>query len=317
MQLLPNDDQQQILNFIDGLSRPFATVPIHDTAFALTSNDLDQALVDGGFLDVMADETLGAATAALIVERLARLPFTVEAAASALIRPLLAPALPRPLCLVEEHRLQRPVRFLRPGATVVVVGSEGVRSFTATDRHVRSAGDEVLYAYPVAFLAEVPPLEDMRDHGPIADTVRTHWRISLAAEAAGLLGAALAIVVDHVSERKQFGRPLAAFQGVRHRLAEAQVWTNGCYWVAMKAAATRNAADAALAALHAQEAIKQVTYDLHQFMGAMGMTLEHPLHLWTYRLKALSADLGGRGRQALAAATALWGDSKGSETRLV
>jgi hypothetical protein len=30
----------------------------------------------------------------------------------------------------------------------------------------------------------------------------------------------------------------------------------------------------------------------------MGMTLEHPLHLWTYRLNAVLSELGGRGGQA-------------------
>ena len=108
-------------------------------------------------------------------------------------------------------------------------------------------------------------------------------------------------------ERKQFGRPIATFQALRHRLAEAQVVTNGAYWMTMKAAATRDPGDAALAALHAQEAARRVTYDFHQFLGAMGMTLEHPLHLWTYRLKALTSELGGRGANALAAAEAIWG----------
>jgi hypothetical protein len=42
-------------------------------------------------------------------------------------------------------------------------------------------------------------------------------------------------------------------------------------------------------------------------LGAMGMTLEHPLHLWTYRLKALLSDLGGRGGQALAVAQECFG----------
>ena len=41
--------------------------------------------------------------------------------------------------------------------------------------------------------------------------------------------------------------------------------------------------------------------------AGMGMTLEHPLHLWTYRLKLLTAELGGRGAQAVAAADAIWG----------
>ena len=43
-------------------------------------------------------------------------------------------------------------------------------------------------------------------------------------------------------------------------------------------------------------------YDVHQMSGAMGMTLEMDLHLWTYRMKALLSELGGRGGQAAAAA---------------
>lgn len=304
MELSLNQDQTQILDFIDSLTRPYATVPMHDISFALTSDALDSELVEGGFLDVMAMEELGPVTAALVVERLARLPFAVEAGASALVRPLLAPELPRPLCLVEEGQLRKPVRFLKPGATVVVVGEGGVRSFTATEGLVRSAGDEVLYGYPVAYLTDIPAEARSYDIDP--DALRTQWRTALAAEAAGLLAAALQSVTTYVSERKQFGRPIATFQALRHRLAEAQVVTNGCYWLALRAAGTGDAGDAALAALHAQEAAKKVGYDFHQFLGAMGMTLEHPLHLWTYRLKLLTAELGGRGAQAVAAADAIW-----------
>jgi hypothetical protein len=306
MQLSLSEDQTQILDFIDSLTRPYAGVPMHDTSFALTSDALESELVEGGFLDVMAMEELGSVTAALVIEKLARLPFAVEAGASALIRPLLDPELPRPLCLVEEGQLRKPVRFLKSGATVIVVGKDGVRSFTASAEHVREAGDEVLYAYPLAFLTGVPA--ETRQHDITPDALRMQWRTALAAEAAGLLAAALASVTTYVSERKQFGRPIATFQALRHRLAEIQVAANGVYWLALRAAGTGDAGDAALAALHAQEAAKRVGYDFHQFLGAMGMTLEHPLHLWTYRLKLLTAELGGRGAQAVAAADAIWGD---------
>lgn len=305
MQLSLNDDQVQILDFLDSLSRPYASVPLHDTSFALSSPALDAELAEGGFLDVAMMPELGPATAALVVEKLARLPFATECGASALVRPLVDPALGKPLCLVEEGQLRKPVRFLREGATVLVVGKDRVSSFVAGAEHVRPAGDEVLYGYPMAYLAGVPQATDAHAVSPAE--VRRAWRVALAAEAAGLLGAALQSVTTYVSDRKQFGRPLATFQAMRHRLAEAQVVTNGVYWIAMRAAATGSEGDAALAALHAQDAAKRVGYDYHQFLGAMGMTLEHPLHLWTYRLKALTAELGGRGEQALAAADALWG----------
>ena len=305
MQLSLNEDQTQVLDFIDSLAKPYATVPMHDVSLALESAELDQALVENGFLDVMAVEELGPVTAALVIEKLARLPFAVEAAASAMVRPLIDPELPRPICLVEEGRIRKPVRFLRPGATVVVVGPSGVRSFTATEDAIAPAQDDTLYAYPVAFLNSLP--QAMTLHDVDAVEVTRAWRVAIAAEAAGLLGAALASTVTYVSERKQFGRPLATFQGMRHRLAEDQVLTNTAYWLALRAAGTGDPADAAMALLHAQEAAKRVCYDYHQFLGGMGMTLEHPLHLWTYRLKLLTAELGGRGTQGLAAADALWG----------
>lgn len=305
MDLSLTEDQRQILDFIDSLTRPFAGVPMHDTSYALTSDELDSELVTNGFLDVMAVEELGPVTAALVVEKLARLPFALEAAVSALVRPLIDPELPRPVCLVEEGRLTGPVRFLRPGASVVVVGPSGVRSFTVGEEMIAPAQEDALYAYPVAFLTGLP--EALRSHEVSAEEVLRQWRVAVAAEAAGLLGAALASITTYLSERKQFGRPLATFQALRHRLAETQVLTNGVYWLALKAAGTGDPADAAMAALHAQEAAKRVGYDYHQLMGGMGMTLEHPMHLWTYRLKLLTAELGGRGGQALAAADALWG----------
>lgn len=302
MDLSLNDDQIAIVDALDALTRPFAAVSLHETGFALTNPQLDRALIDNGFLDVASDPDLGVVTAAIIVERLARLPQATGAALSAIVAPLLELGAEAPLCIVEQTTLARPVRFLCEGATVVVVG-QSVTSFTAAADHVRPE-PEALFGYPVASLLSVPA--KLQSHDVAVEAFRDRWRIALATEAAGLLAAALDSVCSYTTDRNQFGRPLASFQGMRHRLAEAQVRTNGVYWLAMKAAATLDPADAALAALHAQEAARAVLYDFHQFMGGMGMTLEHPLHLWTYRLKLLSSELGGRGVSALAAAEALW-----------
>lgn len=304
MDLSLNADQIAILDALDSLAKPYASIPLHNTGFALSDADLDRELAQGGFLDVAFDPDLGVGSAAVIVERLARLPQASEAALAAIVRPLLGDAIGAPLCLIEEGRIGRPLRYLREGASVVVVG-EQVSSFTATAEQIR-AEPEALYGYPVATLLNVPTKRTALAVSP--DELRTRWRIALAAEAAGLLAAALDSVCTYTAERHQFGRPLATFQGMRHRLAEAQVRTNGVYWLAMKAANTLSPADAALAAFHAQESARCVVYDFHQFLGGMGMTLEHPLHLWTYRLKLLIGELGGRGASALAAASAIWGD---------
>ena len=310
MQLALTSDQAAILDALDVLTRPYEASPLHEAGLSATSAELERDLANGGFLEVGCDPDLGAVAAALVVERLARLPFAVEAGASALVRPLLGEGLPPVLALVEAGKPSRPVRFLREGAGVVIVGPVTVTSFVAEAEHVRPE-PEALFAYPMGTLTRQPALTP---HDIAADHVRTRWRVALAAEAAGLLAAALASVVAHTSERQQFGRPLATFQALRHRLAEAQVRANGVRWLALKAAASLAPADAALAALHAQESARAAVYDHHQFMGAMGMTLEHPLHLWTYRLKTLIGELSGRGASALAAADALWGVTDGAST---
>lgn len=301
MDLALTPDQRAILDALDGLAKPYETVPIGDHSFALTSASLDRALADSGYLDVAFDSDLGTVAAALIVERLARLPFTTNAAMRAIVQPLLGNDIKGPLCLI-ERRSNRPIRFLKEGATVVVVGKD-VRSFTARADQIRAEPD-ALFGYPVASLVDVTPT---KTHDLSPTEIRIRWRIALAAEASGLLAAALACTTAYVTDRNQFGRPLATFQAIRHRLAGAQVLINGVYWLTMKASKTLDAGDAALAALQAQETARSAIYDFHQFLGAMGMTLEHPLHLWTYRLKAMASELGGRGGQALAAAEATWG----------
>jgi Acyl-CoA dehydrogenase, C-terminal domain len=306
MDLSLSPDHLAIFDALDSLAKPFETVPIGDHNFALTSEAFNRELAEGGFLDVGFDLDLGCVAAALIVERLARLPYTTEAAMRALVRPLLGQDVNGPLCLVEEGASRKLIRFLAPGATVVLVGAHTVSSFVATAEQVR-AEESALFGYPMATLL-VDAEREANHILPISsDDVKTRWRIAIAAEAAGLLAAALESVTKHTSDRNQFGRPLATFQALRHRLAEAQGRTNGVYWLAMKAAATLDRGDAALAMLHAQETARACVYDFHQFLGAMGMTLEHPLHLWTYRLKALASELGGRGSNALAAANAIWG----------
>ena len=64
--------------------------------------------------------------------------------------------------------------------------------------------------------------------------------------------------------------------------------------------------DAALAATYAQDAAVRVVYETHQFHGAIGLTLEYPLHYWTNRLRRLQGELGGASQQGSRAAQALW-----------
>ncbi|NGY04000.1 acyl-CoA dehydrogenase family protein [Solimonas terrae] len=296
MDFVLTDDQSAVVDAIDRLAQSFNEKPIDFHGFALRGDALEQALIEGEYFDIVQIPEYGPTAAALAVSRLAQAPFAVEAALSMLLRHALpGDDWPRPLAVVENGR---PGRFVAQARTLIIIDGECIGLARPTPDMLEAV--DSIFAYPMGRLVGQPQITPL--DGATADTVRQWLRVALAAEASGLLQAALASTVEHVSVRKQFGRPIGTFQALRHRLAECAVLSGGVRWLALQAAATGRPGDAALAASHAQESATRVVYDLHQMLGAMGMTLEHPLHLWTYRLKALLSELGGRGGQAQAVA---------------
>ena len=290
----------RLLSAVDKLAAKFAAKPTDFHGFALIGEELEKELDEGQYFDIALVPELGPLSAAMAVERLARLPYTAEIALSMLVRPQLSGRLAAAVgagrerssralrCDCKDHsrRRGRKHRVVQPSPAAL----ESVES---------------LFAYPMGRLK--PGATMTRLSNGEAATVRKWLRVALAAETSGLLQAAIASTVEHLSLRKQFGRPLGTFQALRHRMAECAVLAGGVRWLALKAAGTGDEGDAALAALHAQESATRVIYDVHQMFAAMGMTLEHPLHLWTYRLKALLSELGGRGGQASAVAQHCFG----------
>jgi hypothetical protein len=295
MDLRLTPEQDALLAALDKLANRFTTKPTEFRGFALSGAALERELLEGQYFDIAHVPELGPVSAALAVERLARLPCTAEIALSMLVRPQLSGDWPRPLAVIEHGR---PGRFVATAQTLLFIDGDVVSIARPAPEALEAVA--ALFAYPMGRLKG--HVEKMQLAVAEAALVIRWLRIALAAEASGLLHAALAATVEHLSQRKQFGRPLGAFQALRHRMAEAAVLAGGVRWLALQAAATADDGDAALAALHAQESATRVVYDVHQMLGAMGMTLEHPLHLWTYRLKALLAELGGRAGQASAVA---------------
>ncbi|WP_217570269.1 acyl-CoA dehydrogenase family protein [Streptomyces sp. GbtcB7] len=101
--------------------------------------------------------------------------------------------------------------------------------------------------------------------------------------------AMLALARSHVLDRTQFGRPLASFQAVRHRLAETLVALDG-------AESTLLAAEDDLGCLLAKAAAGQaaLTAARHcqQVLGGIGFTAEHDLHRHVRRTLVLDGLLG-------------------------
>lgn len=104
----------------------------------------------------------------------------------------------------------------------------------------------------------------------------------------GMLDRALELTVAHVTEREQFGQPLAGFQGVQFQLTEAEVERSGVEMLARYALwsieagrhdAVADALALRLAALEAAEVVLRVCHQLH---GATGFCDETTLS-WVSR----------------------------------
>ncbi|MER7407355.1 acyl-CoA dehydrogenase family protein [Streptomyces sp. NPDC000070] len=129
----------------------------------------------------------------------------------------------------------------------------------------------------------------------------------LASEQLGLADWTLTETVRYLKDRKQFNRPVGGFQALKHRLA--QLWLE----VASLRAAARNAADAlstgrdadvavTVAQAYAAPVAVHAAEEAVQLHGGIGMTWEHPVHLYLKRAKADSIAYGTAGahREALA-----------------
>ncbi|WP_405995718.1 acyl-CoA dehydrogenase family protein [Streptomyces sp. NBC_00986] len=114
-------------------------------------------------------------------------------------------------------------------------------------------------------------------------------RVALGWWLLGTGRAMLALARQHAVDRVQFGRPLASFQAVRHRLAETLVALDG-------AEATLVAVDDELGALLAKAAAGKaaLTAARHcqQVLGGIGFTAEHDLHRHVRRAMVLDGLLG-------------------------
>lgn len=107
-------------------------------------------------------------------------------------------------------------------------------------------------------------------------------RIGIAAQALGIAEGAFEEAVAYMKERKQFKRPLAAFQGLQWYIAEMDVKIQAAKHLVYKAAMNKQnklpyTVDAARAKLFAAETAMEVTTKAVQILGGYGFTKEYPV----------------------------------------
>lgn len=190
-----------------------------------------------------------------------------------------------------------------PGLYAVEAAAAGVGVVRRTSLDLtRPVSDVTLQDAPARKLAGVDTA------GAVLERALLTGAGLLASEQLGIAEWCLGTTVAYLKDRRQFGRALGSFQALKHRLADLWLETVGAR------AAARYAADAlagespdaavavAVAQAHCGSLAVRAAEECVQLHGGIGMTWEHPAHLYLKRAKADQLALGtpGHHRNALA-----------------
>jgi alkylation response protein AidB-like acyl-CoA dehydrogenase len=178
-----------------------------------------------------------------------------------------------------------------PGLWAVDRDAEGVewRELPTVDG-TRRLGEVILHSAPAVAL----PIEGPAD----LERIRDRALAGLGAEAVGLASRVLELALEHARTRRQFGRPIGAFQAVSHQLAQAfmevETARSLVYWAGWAVAQSEPEAmvAAALAKQRAAEAAVAACERAIQAHGGVGFTWEHPLHRFYKRALGISFTMG-------------------------
>jgi alkylation response protein AidB-like acyl-CoA dehydrogenase len=172
----------------------------------------------------------------------------------------------------------------------VVRAGDDLFAVRATDAVVTPAGtlDQTRSQATVEFRGSPAVLA-----GCAAERAEDLLRVMLAVESVGAAAHCLGVTVDYLKTRVQFGRPIGAFQALRHRCADLTVEVTSARATAYAAvrAAGSAGSPAELAVLgplakrHCVDVFWHVAAETIQLHGGIGFTWEHEAHRYLKRAK--------------------------------
>ena len=116
----------------------------------------------------------------------------------------------------------------------------------------------------------------------IAIETLNEGRIGIGAQMLGVAEGALSATIAHLKERRQFGKPLAEFQGIQFQVAQAATELEAARLMVYNAARLKDAGQdiarqGAMAKLYASQMAERVTSLCVELFGGYGYTREYPV----------------------------------------
>ncbi len=124
-----------------------------------------------------------------------------------------------------------------------------------------------------------------------------HAQTAAACMVAGACAAALDLTAEYTKSREQFGRPIASFQAVSQRAADAYIDTEAVRLTAWQAAWRLDrglpaSEQVAIAKFWAAEGAQRVVHAAHHLHGGVGVDRDYPLHRYFLLVKQAELALG-------------------------
>jgi len=253
------------------------------------------AIADAGFLDICAKEDRGGAELPLpeqfpLLMLLGRYAVPLPVAQTMVARSLLADV-PAGLLTLSPAVVQSGSGWRCPqvpfGAIadhVLADDGEALLLFRCGDRNRQPAGVYRSQTATLAFDRAEAPVRFPR-HG------QAHAAYGAAIHAAmmvGVMGVTLEMTLRYSAERQQFGRSISKFQVIQHHLATMAEYVAAARVAAETAFQSSGGAPSFLTSAAAKAKASEVAAPLsaiaHAVHGAIGVTQEHTLQLYTRRL---------------------------------
>jgi 3-oxocholest-4-en-26-oyl-CoA dehydrogenase beta subunit len=192
-------------------------------------------------------------------------------------------------------------RVLIPASTdngVVVLAIDPKGGGVDLERGMATSGlPEFRLELDGAVATDVDVLGDAERGPDIVQSIVSHSLVGLCALQVGIAERALELTAEYTSGREQFGRPIAAFQAVGQRAADAYIDVEAAR-LTMWQAAWRLAEglpaeeEIMVAKFWAAEAGQRVCAAAQHLHGGIGVDLDYPLHRHTSLAKHVELSLG-------------------------
>lgn len=260
-----------------------------DTAAQVAgSADPWSALAEGGWLDILLEDSRGLAYLGLVAEALGGAGVSVALVGTGAVWPTLfgGSAGGRRVGVAEDAGSDDDDLLCEDGvdADVVVVlrkGKAGIHEAFSVEPVGGLDGDGL-----ACLRLEGKPLDRCKDPDLVSEARRRAAALT-AAEMAGAIDRIASMTAGYVTERHQFGRPISAFQVVAHGAARLATLAQGATWSARLACMSSDPSDTAAAKGWISAASAEAVALAHQLHGAIGFTEEYGLQRLSKRLRTL------------------------------